>query len=482
MNCKHLWVVMVPMLLVSCNVPKLEESESRSNFNFYKDIQSLEHWEQNKIIHNNTLQYLFNGSYVEEFIPAAESEFNYVCQGTLSRAAKELVKKIWSALKQKGFSGYNDSALNSMMVQYEYKKPHLPIGGGISDLSHKYQHVSFTSLPFHSKALNVLMDQHRGIRYLQRGDASFREKLFNPALIGLSFNGKRLYWHDKHELIFASEQSIETDQRALPIPRISQQQLDEWNQVFIDALREDSFFKQFFTEAVPEDSSSSVSLRAGRLGASGLDATALTLNGVSGNRVDLGLPLFVQLKGSVDGGKSTTGTTGVVAYRLGNTVIGAVQAYANSGEGFGSDSRQLEISVVASHSFGGFFVEGQLGAVSANNVHTADWSGVRSQVTLGYDFDTVSPFVQLTHRDFGDRTDTAAYAGVEMDLSEFKIPEATFNTHLLTKVGHHSMNGFSGSVEWSGSLTLNSGVSFSTNLGLDTVAGSAAKFNISVER
>ena len=234
------------------------------------------------------------------------------------------------------------------------------------------------------------------------------------------------------------------------------------------------------SSGIIRDLSGNHSLRTARTALVGqLDTRSFSMNGHQGTQLNLGLPLFVQLKGSVDGGKSTDATTGSVAYRLGNTVIGAIQAYANSGNGFGLDGRQLETSVVASHSFGNFFVEGQLGAVSAKEVQFKDWSGVRSQVTLGYDFDTVSPFVQLTHRDFGDRTDTAAYAGVEMDLSEFKIPEATFSTHLLTKVGHHSMNGFSGSVEWSGSLTLNSGIAFTTHLTLGSPSESNAGFTVS---
>jgi hypothetical protein len=248
------------------------------------------------------------------------------------------------------------------------------------------------------------------------------------------------------------------------------------------------------------DLSGNYSLRTARTALTGqLDTHAFAMNGHQGTQLDLGLPLFVQLKGSVDGGKSTDTTTGSVAYRLGNTVIGAIQAYANSGNGFGLDGRQLETSVVASHSFGGFFVESQLGAVSANNVHTADWSGVRSQVTLGVDTQFVSPFIQVAHRQL-DRNhtyalnDTAAYVGLDVEIAGLTTDAYRIDTRLLTKVGVGSKDwthgskavgsttGFEGSVEWSGSLTLNSGVSFSTNLGLDTVAGSAAKFNISVER
>jgi hypothetical protein len=163
-------------------------------------------------------------------------------------------------------------------------------------------------------------------------------------------------------------------------------------------------------------------------------------------------------------------------------VVGAIQSYANSGTGFGSEGRQLETSVVASHSFGSFFIEGQLGSVSATDVRFKDWSGVRSQVTLGVDTQWMSPFVQVTHRDFGNTTDTATYAGFQMDISELNADTYAFSTHLFTKVGHHSVHGLIGALEWSGSLTLTSGVSFTSHLTLGAAAEPSAALNLTLDR
>ncbi|MBH1989957.1 MAG: hypothetical protein I8H80_02145 [Alphaproteobacteria bacterium] len=248
-----------------------------------------------------------------------------------------------------------------------------------------------------------------------------------------------------------------------------------------------------------KDLSGNVSLRTARTAATGLvDGSAFKMNGVAGQSVELGLPLFVQLKGDVSSAKATDAATGSVAYRLGNTVIGAIQGYANSGAGFGIDSRQLETSVVASHSFGSFFVEGQIGSVSATEVHNSNWSGLRSQVTLGLDTEFVSPFVQLTHRQL-DRgglnlNETTAYVGLDAEVAKLAADTYSIDTRLLAKAGYGSKDwsagskdlgsttGFSGSVEWSSSLNLNSGVSFSSNLSLDTVAGSSAALNVSLDR
>ncbi|QOL20322.1 hypothetical protein [Candidatus Bodocaedibacter vickermanii] len=248
-----------------------------------------------------------------------------------------------------------------------------------------------------------------------------------------------------------------------------------------------------------KDLSGNVSLRTARTAVTGLvDGSAFKVNGVAGQSVDLGMPLFVQLKGDVSSAKATDAATGSVAYRLGNTVIGAIQGYANSGAGFGIDSRQLETSVVASHSFGSFFVEGQIGSVSATEVHNSNWSGLRSQVTLGLDTEFVSPFVQVAHRQL-DRSglnlnETTAYVGLDAEVAKLAADTYSIDTRLLAKAGYGSKNwsanskdlgsttGFSGSVEWSSSLNLNSGVSFSSNLALDTVAGSSAALNVSLDR
>jgi hypothetical protein len=251
---------------------------------------------------------------------------------------------------------------------------------------------------------------------------------------------------------------------------------------------------------IVRDISSNVSLRQARTAENGsFNGSNFKMNGVAGQSVELGLPLFVQLKGNVSSAKATEATTGSVAYRLGNTVIGAIQGYANSGAGFGTDSRQLETSVVASHSFGSFFIEGQIGSVSATEVHNSNWSGLRSQVTLGLDTEFVSPFVQLTHRQLDrsgvlDLNETTAYVGLDMEVAKLAADTYSVDTRLLAKAGYGSKDwsagsktlgstaGFSGVVEWSASLNLNSGVAFSSNLALDTTAGSSAGLTVSLDR
>ena len=191
--------------------------------------------------------------------------------------------------------------------------------------------------------------------------------------------------------------------------------------------------------------------------------------------------MYVKLKGAIQG-KSTDGATGLVAYKLGNSVLGIIQSYANYGSGFSSDSRHMESSIVAAHSFGSAFVEAQFGSVSAVDVNSKDWSGLRTQLKIGIDTPFGAPFVQLTHRDFGTTSDTAAYIGFEIANAEFKADTYIFSTTLLTKAGYRSVHGTTGSIDWTAALTLNSGIAFNTNLNLDSAAESKAAFNVSLDR
>ncbi len=277
------------------------------------------------------------------------------------------------------------------------------------------------------------------------------------------------------------------------------------------ALLEDDNFKYLFEmKPTPDpafalasgmvDLSANHSFRTARTSKSGvLDLSRFALNGASGQELSFEAPVFLQLNGNLSGSKSTEGTSGSVAYRLGNTVIGALQAFANSGDGFASNASLHESSVMASHSFGAFFAEAQFGSVSANDVDHANWSGTRSQFTLGVDTQYATPFVQASYRSLSP---DAAYTldqsnislGLELDIAKIKSDTHTFSTRLLTKVGYGAKNwtqgskslkseyAATGSVEWSASLNLNSGIAFSTNLGLDSATGASTGLNFSLSR
>lgn len=217
-----------------------------------------------------------------------------------------------------------------------------------------------------------------------------------------------------------------------------------------------------------------------------VDLSAFNTNSV----LELSMPLFVQLKG-----EASNAATGSAVYRLGNTVIGAIHGYANNNLLFNTANHQSETSAAVSHSFGSFYVEGQIGYVSINNDihHLSDLSGVRSQITLGIDSEFVSPFAQVSHHTLtsvhGSTIKTiSTYIGFNKDIVKLTADTYSIDTRLWTKAGLiksqniESTGELCGSIEWSSSLKLNNGIMFSTNLDLNTISGSTTGLKISLDR
>lgn len=296
-----------------------------------------------------------------------------------------------------------------------------------------------------------------GVKYKDKALTLVEEEGKTPILVLADEFRKRDYYHS-----FPTK--IDTD-----IP-VTQEQIDEWNQVFIDALKEDPFFGQQMN--TPADLSGRASTVAGLKGKTGVDAAQLRVNGVAGSQVDLELPVYVQLAGDVDPSKTTEGVTGLVAYRFGNTAMGAIQSFANA-----SNAHHTETSVVAAQSLGNMYIEGQLGTVSFEG-----GSGMRSQVRLGVDTSYGMPFVQLTHRDFGSTTETVAYVGLEVSALEYKATDYTMSVQLIAKAGHHSVKGSVGSIEGSAKISFSHGLSVDTQVSLGSNTSSKLSLNVAFEQ
>ncbi len=244
--------------------------------------------------------------------------------------------------------------------------------------------------------------------------------------------------------------------------------------------------------------SSSRNARVSSQGA--LDLRAFSANGNNGQLFNLNLPVHISLTGGLDASKSTSLTSGTASYKLGNTLIGISQGYANSGNGFEANGSQFESSALLSHSWKGAFIEAQFGSVSATNLHDSAWEGSQSMLTLGVDTNFyLSPFVQFHSRTLNrdqlfTLNDTTVSLGLELDIAKLTIDSYSIDTRLVAKAGygtHHwsndtkdigSTRGFDGSVEWSGSLNLHSGVSFTSNLSLGSNLGASTALNFSLNR
>lgn len=495
MKHKHLLLTTaVALMLTACGTSN--EQQTTPDANILKELSpKLGEVEAYSKIKKSVLKYMFNDSH-EGFFSSSSIHHVTPVTLTISTPVKKILSNIWSNLESKGFSATSaELGLDKADCIYyipKIKEPlavgtaqpqAFPVGSATAQPNEDTVHFS-DEHTFQTKIITRLLSPYMPNASPVNRELRYHSKDFTPILDKFRFNQRQVDIDDTTQRIHkAAIDGVTPKPGDSLYEDISEATLKEWNQVFIDAFKADPFFKQFFeAPAAPADFFGGTSALAALKGKSGVDATQLMVNGVSGSQVDLGLPMYVQLKGSVDQGKSTNGMTGLVAYKLGNSVLGVVQSYANSGTGFTTDSRQLETSVIAAHSFGLIFVEGQFGSVSTSDVNFNNWSGARSHVRLGIDTPFGAPFVQLTHRDFGHTSDTAGYVGFEIATTEFKADTYAFSTSLLTKVGHHSVHGATGSIDWTAGLNLNSGVAFTTNLTLGSAAESKATLNLSLDR
>ena len=80
--------------------------------------------------------------------------------------------------------------------------------------------------------------------------------------------------------------------------------------------------------------------------------------------------------------KETSNTLGSVFYKAGNALFGVARAYANQGNAFDVNGKQLETSAVSTFTLGKAFAEFQSGIVSADKVSGSTWSGSRQAMFL----------------------------------------------------------------------------------------------------
>lgn len=216
------------------------------------------------------------------------------------------------------------------------------------------------------------------------------------------------------------------------------------------------------------------------------------MSGIAGQSIELKPPLFIHLKGEVSDTKITNILMGSVSYRLGNMVIGAIQGYSNSGNGFGQSGQQSESSIVLSQNFGLFFIEAQSSLVIANQLYNCEWNGYRSQATIGSDTANIIPFVQLTYRQLdrnGAHTlnETTGRVGLDIEVGNFTAEAYNLNMHLLSKIGYGqpkdigTTSAIKGSIAWNARLNLRNGISFCTSLRLDTQTKNLVEFKVSFD-
>lgn len=233
--------------------------------------------------------------------------------------------------------------------------------------------------------------------------------------------------------------------------------------------------KQLYQEAKAELGGASLSSgavnlshRDVRLGKGALKASNFNLNGqYLGQSIAFDLPVVVQLKGNLDTSlRKNSDAVGAVAYNFNGWVAGVVHGYVNE------KVNMHESAVMISRSFKGFFVEGQMGAVSGANTYGQHIAGSRYLTTLGYDGSRVSPFLQYQHlsqgTEFGEVEKHGVYVGLDTDVLSVQTSDAILTSKILAKIGYEAgfKTNVSAYLEWAGGLKLSNGVEISNTLNI----------------
>ncbi|MCP5322943.1 MAG: hypothetical protein H6492_02940 [Candidatus Paracaedibacteraceae bacterium] len=323
---------------------------------------------------------------------------------------------------------------------------------------------------------------HLDLKPLVKDRKQARKTNFQEVLSGLVYSGKKLVCNNL--LSNQAEFSLVFDDGEA----VSGSQVKKWNDMFIEALSEDKFFWSLFdlpfycvfgsgmgvnTRSLP---------RNVRLGDGEVDLSEFRIDGVSGNIVNFNLPIFVHINGDISKDKKTDRLQSVVAYRIGDTVIGFICSYANQGYGFGVSGQKLETSLAISRSFKKYFLEGESGFVFAKELFFSEWSGKFMQLKFGYDFNWISPFIQLTRQNVEKYNNTQFYIGIDAVIKNWKADTYSIDSRLLAMMSKKNAGSFIGVLDFVGSITLNDGISFHSNININSVTGCNFGLSIKLER
>lgn len=252
-------------------------------------------------------------------------------------------------------------------------------------------------------------------------------------------------------------------------------------QEMIESLRGFATADSPFLSASTPDLSEKASLRRARQDGAEVDFSQLMMNGVAGGYAPLSLPVYVQLKGSIEGSKDTRDLTGVAVCKFDHMLVGVIHGYANASKNSDSTLNHNETSAVISRSFGNAYLEGQAGFIHST-INQQDISGERYQLSAGYDFEYLTPFVQASTRNLNAVNEHSVQAGCEVDVLNLVTDQYKLSTRMTLKGGYHSFKGAVGSVEGSGTIQLNDGLKLDAALNLAGREESSARIGFSIDQ
>lgn len=393
-----------------------------------------------------------------------------------SSAYKSLVGSIWKGLQQIGFSGYDPSQLTQTL---SYKSMLQPPGPAY--LNYEEQQLHHLLLPVLVFNLGAKVSQ------------SYKETLVLPslklkyarALLGLKFLGKQFTATKKdakefilsgighndvdRDIAFVLTEDYNVNPGQIPLKKdsdviVTDAQIEAWNAIIENELKKDAFFGN----ALLEDATSGASLRLSR--SSRHPHKGLLHVDIPSNEASTGLniPLTIQHTGNLfthNNSALNFNHLTSIAYTHKNIVMGVIHANQTVSQHH-LTAQQSESSVAASIQHNKVFLEAQLGYVTNSKMGVLANNGMRSQVTVGYDFQHYTPFIQVISRTLKVNNDLQALAGIDVDFTPQALSSYAITTKAIAKIGHNSLSGLTASLTSKLNLHLSNATQLSAALSL----------------
>lgn len=392
------------------------------------------------------MRYMFGNSFeIEGDDPYIYGEHFIHMEGKLSSAFQTTVLNIWQGLSQKGFSGYEvDTLAGNTAYTYNYG---VRVDGSI-DIE-RYPVMSDPHVPsFVNDLIDLIIKPYEYAYGFEGLKLDCLPKTYISTLVGYQYKGRTL------------SKSGSGGGYELQGEAVTQEQIDEWDQVFIRELKKDSFFRNLNTSSL----SSGIQTQPLRQRIHEVDLNQLRVNGSQGESISVRLPVCVQLAGEVSG--DNVDIKGVSGLRIGSMHLGLTYAYANQLPGILSQRHQMETSLIVSQPIGAVFIEGQFGVMCANEL-SLQLMGTRQQVRVGMDIYPLSPFVGYEASNWKSvATQKTLSVGCEIDLYRHKNHNSALTLSGVI-IGGTQLDSyeFKGEAKLRANLELDEGISFELRAG-----------------
>jgi hypothetical protein len=193
-------------------------------------------------------------------------------------------------------------------------------------------------------------------------------------------------------------------------------------------------------------------------------------------------PFSIALKGDWDSTLNANHRSGTLSSKFRSTLLQLQFDYGNKNKKLGHNGSQKEYAVLIAQSFNSFFIEGGAGGILVNSFNNHNWLGYKAQVTLGYDADYLSPFVQIHNVNLANDSiranETIIYLGFDAASTTLNLDSAKVKLNLVGKLGltaAHSLP--THSLSMNAKFIFTEGVCMGTSLDLDAAD---SKLSISI--